>query len=81
MEATIVRANGAVLTMLWNASGITLEIIALGQKMGIYEVRGDQYAEALETCEKQYGPKGHRYVGLVSTREPIQRTLSLIHEQ
>jgi hypothetical protein len=51
------------------------------RKMGVYEVRGDEYAQVLETCEEKYSDAGHTYVGLVTTREPIQRTLSLIHQQ
>ncbi len=51
------------------------------RKMGVYEVTGSQYSQVLETCEKQYSKKGHTFVGLVTTREPVQRTISLIHQQ
>lgn len=49
--------------------------------MGIYEVRGNEFSQVLETCEQEYAKQGHTYVGLVSTREPVQRTISLIHQQ
>ena len=49
------------------------------KRIGIYEVWGDEYYEVLETCRKLYPQE--LYVGLISIREPIQRTLSLIHQQ
>jgi hypothetical protein len=51
-------------------------------KMGIlYQVRGDEYTQVLQACEGNYSEAGHTYVGMVTTREPIQRTLSSIHQQ
>lgn len=62
----------------------------LKRKLGIYEVWGDEFSQVLHTCEDKYGTgsshakathKAHRYVALITTREPIQRTVSLIHQQ
>ena len=49
------------------------------KRIGIYEVWGDEYYEVLEACRTLYPQE--LYVGLISLREPIQRTLSLIHQQ
>jgi len=57
------------------------EYYCTSRQIGIYEVWGNEFSQVLETCEKKYSADGHRYVALVSTREPIQRTISLIHQQ
>jgi len=44
------------------------------------EVYGTDYEQILDTCETKYSQSGHTYVGLVTIREPIQRTLSKIHQ-
>jgi Sulfotransferase family len=60
------------------------------KRLGIYEVQPQHYREVLQTCQdftEKYNntsestarPK-HRYIGFVSVREPIQRTLSAIHQ-
>lgn len=59
------------------------------KKLGVYEVRPKEYVEVVRACqdfrEKRFNAsettKRHRYIGLVSVREPIERTLSAIHQQ
>lgn len=53
--------------------------------LGVFEVRPGQYREVVETCQR-IGGRGdkdrHReYMGLITVREPLQRTLSQIHQQ
>lgn len=54
------------------------------KRMGIYEVRPDQYTEVLQTCQ-QYAKSVDipmiRYIGFISIREPIQRSVSAIHQR
>jgi hypothetical protein len=51
----------------------------LTKKMSIYEVSALQFQHVLSTCTASN--KKHRYIALISLREPIQRTLSMIHHQ
>jgi hypothetical protein len=48
-------------------------------KVGVYEVSPSQFAQVVQTCHKTY-PED-TYLSLVTIREPIQRTLSMIHHQ
>jgi hypothetical protein len=49
------------------------------RKLSVYEVKASQYHEIMETCKHLY--PSHEYLALISIREPIQRTLSMIHHQ
>lgn len=49
------------------------------RNLSVYEVKAPQYYEILETCRRLH--PSHDYLALVSIREPIQRTLSMIHHQ
>lgn len=49
--------------------------------MGFYELKGDQFEEVVATCRKLYQQQGHRAVVLVTVRDPVQRTVSWIHQQ
>ena len=61
-------------------------------RFGVYEVRAHQFHEVLQTCHdfqneilnnttETTGNDGqHRYIGFVSIREPIQRSVSAIHQ-
>ena len=51
----------------------------LHKKLGIYEVTGTQFGAIADTCRTDN--PSHTYVSLISIREPIQRTLSMIHHQ
>jgi hypothetical protein len=59
--------------------------------MGVYEVRSHEYQEVLRTCQdfrrnqlrnstSETTGRQHRYIGFVSVREPIQRSLSAVHQ-
>jgi hypothetical protein len=49
------------------------------KKMGIYEVTPEQYIEIINTCTRAV-PSDHTVIGLITIREPIQRTISQIHQ-
>ncbi|KAI2490541.1 hypothetical protein MHU86_24019 [Fragilaria crotonensis] len=49
------------------------------RKLSVYEVKAPQYHEIMETCKHLH--PSHYYLSLISVREPIQRTLSMIHHQ
>lgn len=60
--------------------------------MGVYEVRPEHYKEIIQTCQdlrmnltspegEKMNSKEHRFMGLLSIREPIQRSLSGIHQR
>jgi hypothetical protein len=58
------------------------------KKLGVYEVRPEEYLEVVQACqdfrENHFNAsetKRHRYIGLTSVREPIQRSLSAIHQR
>lgn len=56
------------------------------KRMGVYEVRPEDYKKVLQECTNlaRVGPKStkqHRYIGMISIREPIQRTHSGIHQR
>lgn len=65
----------------------------LQRKIGIFELWGDEFQQVMTTCVQEAQQRLHQetdmdkatskhsYVALVSTREPIQRTVSLIHQQ
>ena len=49
------------------------------KQMGVYEVKPKQFQYVLQQCSKyQYQ---YRYLGLATIREPLQRTLSGIHQR
>jgi hypothetical protein len=53
---------------------------------GVYEVRPQQYREIIETCtttasHREHNDKNLEYMGLITIREPLQRTVSQIHQQ
>ena len=56
--------------------------------MGVYEVKPHQFKQVIRACQ-EYLPQlkkkddrmQHRYIGLLSVREPIQRSLSGIHQR
>ena len=60
------------------------------KRFGVYEVRSKEYHEVLRTCQdfqnqmlhnsSATSNRHHRYIGFVSIREPIQRSLSAIHQ-
>lgn len=50
-------------------------------KFAVYEVYGGQFEEVVSTCQDHYDENNHRALALVTVREPIQRTLSNIHQQ
>jgi Sulfotransferase family len=49
------------------------------RKMSIYEIKTDDFAEIHQICHDIYPSR--KFVTLISIREPIQRTLSMIHHQ
>ena len=49
------------------------------RKLSIYEIKTDDFAEIHQTCHDIYPSR--KFVTLISIREPIQRTLSMIHHQ
>lgn len=54
------------------------------KKLGVYEVRSEEYQQVVQACQSLNDtvlPKQHRYIGFVSIREPIERTLSAIHQR
>ena len=51
-------------------------------KFSIYEMNSLEFSSILETCSKyNENGGGHTYVSIVTVREPIQRTISQIHQQ
>ena len=62
------------------------------KRFGVYEVRSHEFQEVLRTCQdfqnemmnnntEATGKDGqHRFIGFVSIREPIQRSVSAIHQ-
>ena len=52
-------------------------------KFSIYEMNSLEFSTILETCSKynEQEEGGHTYVSIVTVREPIQRTISQIHQQ
>lgn len=60
------------------------------KRMGVYEVRPHQYQQVVQACQNylqgRYNTsdateRNHRYIGLISIRQPIERTLSAIHQR
>ncbi len=53
------------------------------KKLGVYEVRSHEYLQVVQACQNSNATvtKNHRYIGFVSIREPIERTLSAIHQR
>ena len=59
------------------------------KKLGVYEVRTNEYQQIVLACQKFRDsnssalttPKRHRYIGLITIREPIERSLSAIHQR
>ena len=55
------------------------------KRLGVYEVRSHDYQQVVEACqsiEKNVpADQRSRYIGFVSIREPIARTLSAIHQR
>lgn len=60
------------------------------RKLGIYEILGDDFLKVVQTCMKHYDENHRnatatymrqRAVVLTSFREPLQRTISAIHQQ
>jgi hypothetical protein len=51
------------------------------KKMSVYEVRPHQYQEVLRTCQSLPSLENETFVGLVTLREPLQRTISDIHQR
>jgi hypothetical protein len=51
------------------------------QKMSVYEVRPHQYQEVIRTCQNLPSMMNDTFVGLVTLREPLQRTVSAIHQR
>lgn len=59
------------------------------KQLGVYEVRAEEYLEVIQACqgfrekeENNATETGrHRYIGLISVREPIQRSVSAIHQK
>jgi hypothetical protein len=49
------------------------------RNISIYEIKTDDFAEIHQTCHDIYPSR--KFVTLISIREPIQRTLSMIHHQ
>ena len=52
------------------------------KQIGIYEVKPHQYQQVIQSCTNLYKKKAQppRYMGLVTIREPLQRTQSGIHQ-
>jgi len=50
-------------------------------KLGVYEVLGDQLKEVVDTCQKVYAEQNHHAITIATVRDPVQRTVSWIHQQ
>jgi len=50
-------------------------------KLGVYEVVGDQLKEVVDTCQKVYAEQNHHAITFATVRDPVQRTVSWIHQQ
>lgn len=50
-------------------------------KLGVYEVVGDQLKEVVDTCQKVYAEQNHHAITFATVRDPVQRTVSFIHQQ
>lgn len=59
----------------WNATSSYCN-----RKLGVYEVTGGQFHQVVTTCSSK-SASGGRAVALITFREPIQRTQSMIHHQ
>ena len=66
-------------SFMYNSFRQNITNYCINKKMGIYEVTPEQYTEILDTC-KQVIPSDHTMIGLITIREPIQRTISQIHQ-
>jgi hypothetical protein len=55
------------------------------KKLGVYEVRPEEYLQVVQACqdfrENDSETRRHRYIGLISVREPIERSVSAIHQK
>eukprot|EP00934_Nitzschia_sp_Nitz4_P009455 Nitzschia sp. Nitz4//scaffold3_size479765//145490//146458//NITZ4_000063-RA/size479765-processed-gene-0.301-mRNA-1//-1//CDS//3329550647//9445//frame0 len=55
------------------------------KRLGVYEVKPEQFQQVIDTCtsitSNSSSTRPRRYIGLMSVREPIQRTLSAIHQR
>lgn len=51
------------------------------RKMGVYEVRSHHFTEVIETCHNTSTTDNHTFLGVISVREPLEQTMSAIHQQ
>ena len=51
------------------------------REMGVYEVQPIEFAEVIETCRRTASSNSNTFLGLISVREPLERTISAIHQK
>ncbi|KAG7359280.1 sulfotransferase family protein [Nitzschia inconspicua] len=51
------------------------------KKFGVYEVRPHQYQEVIQTCQQLPSMQNDTFIGLVTIRQPFERTVSDIHQR
>jgi hypothetical protein len=53
------------------------------RQLGVYEVRSHHFAEVIETCQNisTMMLDNHTFLGMISIREPLEQTISAIHQQ
>jgi hypothetical protein len=50
-------------------------------KLGVYEVKPHHFKEVIKTCQSLPAMKNRTFVGMISVREPLEQTISAIHQR